>query len=149
MRSTLVAVITATVLALVGCGGGDSGKSSGAGSGGTEKSATAVADEFIACFKKPGYEAVRPKSGQESLFALSAKQHGYAAVPVNVEKPGSVAADAYIVLFKDEATARKAFDDLGARSLGDAPPLERGQAIAGYLDEEAKSALEPAITACL
>ena len=150
MARTLIALLAALALIASGCGGGDDG---GDGGGGSDKPAAAspteAADKFIDCFDKQGYEAVHPEAGQESLFALQAKKSGYDAVAVNVAKPGSIAADAYLVFFKDEAEAQKALDDVGVQTAGDTPPLERGQAIAGYLDDDAKSTLEPAITNCL
>ena len=151
MRRMLIAPLVALALAAAGCGDPDEGGSSG-GAGGEQAAAATpmeAADKFIGCFDKAGYEAVRPEEGQESLFALQAEKGGYEVVPVNVTKPGAVAANAYLVFFEDEATAKNAKDELGVTAVGDAPPLERGQVIAGYLDTDAKTELEPAISACL
>jgi hypothetical protein len=107
-------------------------------------------DEFIACFKQPGYGAVHPSSGNESLFALSAKKHGYAVTPVNVSKaqPGAVG-DAFLVFFDNPEAAAKALDELGTVGAGDVPPLQSGAAVVGYLDESSRSAVEASIKRCL
>ena len=149
MRGFAATSAVLLALAVAGCGGSDSDSGGSGGGDGSTESSQGAADKFIACFKSPGYEAVKPESGQESLFALQAKKAGYDSVAVNVAKPGSIAANAYLVFFKDEAEAQKALDDVGVQTAGDTPPLERGQAIAGYLDDDSKSTLEPAISNCL
>jgi hypothetical protein len=152
MGRTLIALLAALALVASGCGGSDDdggGSSGGAGEQAAAATPMDAADKFIGCFDKAGFEAAHPEEGQESLFALQVEKGGYEAVPVNVTRPNAFAADAYLVFFEDEATAKKARAELGVTAAGDAPPLERGQVIAGYLDTESKTELEPAITACL
>lgn len=149
LRGAPVAVLAAVLLfALGGCGGDDGGSSDKPATGGAA-GGQAAADKFTACFKQPGYEAAAPEPGEESLFALSAKKAGYNAIAVNVAKPGSVAADAFLVFFADEAEATKAFDELAVSNAGDTAPLRKGAAVVGYLDDNSKTAVQPAIDKCL
>jgi hypothetical protein len=130
-----------------GCGGSDSDSDSGGDPAvqGGELAAT----KFRACFKQPGYEAVRPATGEESLFALSAEKKGYEVVPVNVTKPGAVAANAFLAFFDTEENAAKAVDEVAVVGAGDVPPTQRGVAVVGYLDQASSDALGGAIQDCL
>lgn len=143
-RAFLTLATVLLLLTAAGCGGSDDKE-------GSAKSPTPAesAEKFIGCFKHPGYQAVHPKEGEASLFALQAEKHGYDVVPVNVAKPGPLGSAAFLVFFKDASTAKKALDDLGVINPGDAKPLVRGQTIVGYLDDETKRELEPAIGDCL
>ena len=143
MRRLVCATALAFALGVGGC--------FGSGGGGKKAAPTPAeaANAFIKCFQKPGYQAVEPKQGQESLFAAQVKSHGYDVAPANVTKPNAVAASAYLVFFKDDAAAKKAKDEVEVTNSSDASPLERGQVIVGYLDEDSKTDLEPAIIGCL
>jgi hypothetical protein len=133
--------LCALALLVGGCGGSDSDSGSSGGD--------AAASKFVACFKQPGYEAVRPAAGEESLFALSAEKKGYEVVPVNVTKPGAVAANAFLAFFDTEANAAKAVDEVAVVGAGDVPPVQRGVAVVGYLDQASSDALGGAIQDCL
>jgi hypothetical protein len=140
-----------------GCGSDSDSDSSGSDSGSgsvptqpaTVTSASA-ANEFISCFKQPGFEAVHPDAGNESLFAVSAKKNGYAVSPVNIAKdePGAIG-DAYLVFFDNPEAAAKALEELGTTGTGDVPPLQQGAAVVGYLDESSRESYEAAIKSCL
>ena len=148
VRSSLVLV----VLGLLVAGCGSSSDDSGLGPGTTAQPSgggAAAAAKFIACFKQPGYAAVHPESGDESLFALSLAKRGYSVVPVNVEKPGAVAADAFLVFFESADDAAKGVDEAAVVGEGDVPPLVRGATVAGYLDQSSRDAVGPAVERCL
>lgn len=146
MRSGLVALTVAALVAVAGCGGSDSSESSSTAPATT---ATAPAAKFIACFKKPGYRAVKPAAGEESLFALQVAKKGYSVVPVNVTQPGAPAAAAYLVFFDTPADAAKARVEEAVVGETDVQPLVRGAAFVGFLDRSAFEALRPAVERCL
>ena len=143
MRMRLATMtLVLTVAALAGCGGGDGGESKKALGG------AAAADAFIGCFKRPGYEAKRPKPREESLFALQANRRGFKNVPVNVAVPGSVAASAFLAFFESEERAKEAMKALAVTAVGDVPPSQRGSAVIGYLGQDDKRELEAEIARC-
>jgi hypothetical protein len=108
-----------------------------------------AAAKFVACFKKPGYRAVKPAAGEESLFALQVARKGYDVVPVNVARPGAPAADAYLVFFNSPANAAKARVEEAVVGETDVQPLVRGAAFAGFTDQSAFATLRGPIERCL
>jgi hypothetical protein len=155
MRALLCTALLSLVL-VAGCGGDDDGGGGGGGAyggGGGQATAKPGGDEgaqaFIDCFKAPGYDAVRPKPREESLFALQAKNKGFANTPVNVTEPKAISAGAFLVFFEDEGKAKQALDEVGATSVGDVPPQQRGPAVIGYFSEDDKKRTESAINGCL
>jgi hypothetical protein len=146
MRALLSTSALVFVLLVAGCGGDDDGDGGGGGStakpGGSEG-----AQAFIDCFKVSGYEAVKPGPREESLFAYSAKEKGYAVAPVNVRESGNtISASVFLVFFDSQEKAKEALEELGRTSIGDVPPQQRGAAVIGYFSEEDRSKTGPVST---
>jgi len=153
MRRT-TALVLASLALLAGCGSGsDDDKGGTAENDGQQGSGkpggTAEAQAFIACFKARGYRAVKPASGQESLFALEAGRKGFPNTPVNVTTGNEVIAAVYLIFFENGDKARQALDELGRSTVGDIPPQQRGAAVLAYTGEEHKAGTEAAINRCL
>jgi hypothetical protein len=137
-----VLVIAALAL-LAGCGSDD-------GSGGSQEAGgSQAADTFIACFKAPGYKAVKPAAGQESLFALEAEREGYPNTPVNVNEGKASFASVFLIFFEDGDKAKLALDQLGRETAGDIPPQQRGPAVIAYPYADDKEKTERAVNGCL
>jgi hypothetical protein len=149
-RIAAVFVLGALVgLALAACGSDYGNGDGGSGGGGGKPGGDAGARAFIECFKAPGYKAVNPKAGQESLFALESERRGFPNTPVNVVQGQEVVASVFLVFFESEDKAKEALDEIGRTTVGDIPPQQRGPAVLAYTGEEDKRKTEKSVNACL
>jgi len=137
-----IGLIAAAALAVLGGCGSDPG---GGGRPGGGEGARA----FIDCFKVPGYRALKPPAGQESLFALEAKRQGYPNTPVNINEGSASFASVFLIFFEDEDKAKNALDQLGRETAGDIPPQQRGPAVIAYPYADDKRKTEKAVDGCL
>ena len=129
-----ISLIAALALLVAGCGGNQDSR----------------AEEFIDCFKAPGYLAAKPAVGKESGFALKADREGYPNSPVNIQKTkDALIASVYLIFFEDERKAEMALDQIGRETASDIPPQQRGQAVIAYTSAQDKARTEKAVNGCL
>ena len=126
-----------------GDGDGGSGEPVG-GRGGKE-----AADAFVACFKEPGFEAIRGPSARQP-GAIVANEKGYETESLLMSSDGGVNSF-FMTFFESEADREKAVEalDLDFGSADVPQALESGSAVVGFVTKQVQSDVGAKVEECL
>lgn len=150
------------VLALVaGCGGDDedSGdtkstpdapQQTSAGPPVGDRGGRAAADAFVACFKEPGYRAIRDATARQPAEII-AEEKGYQVEGMLMTSGSGAVNSFFIQFFESEADREEATRKLGLKfGSADVPePLERGSAAVTWVTKQVLADVGDAVERCL
>lgn len=130
--------------AFAGCGAGDGSRAATAA---TPAAKAYTPEALVACFEKGGLDATEVTGGDRAGITKTLTAEGVKVRQVTVRKPDSIVAEAFVLVFPDEASAGQHADS--AEYLSNAEPDMNANVIVGYDDEQSRTASGPKIAPCV
>jgi hypothetical protein len=114
-----------------------------------DRGGRAAADAFVACFKEPGFSAIRDASARQPAEVI-AEEKGYEVEGMLMSSGGGVNSF-FIQFFESEAEREKATETLDLKfGSADVPePLTRGSAAVTFTTKQVRDDVGDAVERCL